>query len=33
MRCSLSHQTGQLKSNGVKILMCYIRLVQELFIQ
>ena len=32
MRCSLSHQTGQLQSNCVKILMCYISLVQKLLI-
>jgi len=33
MRGSVSHQTGQLQSNGVKLLMCYISLVQELLIQ
>jgi hypothetical protein len=30
VRCSLSHPTGQIQCNGVKVLMCYMPLVHIL---
>jgi len=32
MSCSLEYKTGQLQGNGLKILMCYIPLIQRLLI-